>query len=58
MNNMSINDVIALYTILQYISVKDLLTHAMNDIDSATPRDKDNASLLFYAIHTYLMQTS
>lgn len=51
----SLNELVALYHVLSYISVKDLLTHAMNDIDDSTTLSKDNASILFYAIHTYLM---
>lgn len=52
---LALNELIALYHVLSYISMKDLLTHAMNDMDNNTALSKDNASILFYTIHTYLI---
>lgn len=52
---LALSELVALYHVLSYISVKDLLTHAMNDMDNSTVLSKDNASILFYAIHTYLI---
>lgn len=54
---LSANEVIALFHALSYVSVKDLLTYAMNDMDKTTNSiaTRDNANVLFYAIHTYLM---
>jgi len=51
------NELLALTQVLQYMSVKDLLTSAMNDLSNKEQtRAKDNANLLFYAIHTYLVK--
>lgn len=52
----SINDDVALKLVLNYISVKDLLTSAMNHFAEQTDvRSKDNADVLFKAINTFLI---
>ena len=49
------NEVIALQLVLNYVSVKDLLTSAMNYFAEQTDvRSKDNADTIFKAIDTFL----
>lgn len=51
----NINDDVALKLALNYISVKELLTSAMNYFAEQTDvRSKDNADILFKAIDTFL----
>lgn len=55
MGNMNLNDMAALKLVLEFVSVKDLLSSAMNEFASQDDvKAKDNADLCFKAITTFL----
>ncbi len=55
MNNISLNDLAALKLVLEFVSVKDLLTSAMHYLSEQNDtRSKDNADVCFKAISSFL----
>ena len=55
MDRVSLNELAALRLVLEYVSVKDLLTSAMNGFaQSEDIRSQDNADLCSKAVHSFL----
>ena len=55
MNRVNLNDLAALRLVLEYVSVKDLLTSAMNGFaQKEDTRSQDNADLCSKAVHSFL----
>lgn len=55
MGKVSLNELAALQIVLEYVSVKDLLTSAMNGFsEKEDTRSMDNADLCCKAIATFL----
>lgn len=52
---LSLNEITALYSVLEFIEVKDLLTSAMdNCYNIDTVKAQDNADIIFKAVETFL----
>lgn len=52
---LNINEQMALKSVLEFISVADLLENAMNGFsDKDTERDQDNADIIFKAMQVFL----
>jgi hypothetical protein len=52
---LSLNEITALKLVLEFVSVKDLLTSAMNNFaEQSDVHSKDNADLCFKAITSFL----
>ena len=55
MSKLSLNDMAALSLVLEYVSVKDLLTCAMTTFaDKQDTKSQDNADLCYKAINSFL----
>lgn len=53
--NVSLNEIVALKLVLEYVSIKDLLTSAMHYYSSqADTKSQDNADLCYKAINSFL----
>lgn len=52
---LSLNEITALYSVLEFIEVKDLLTSAMDNFYNInTVKAQDNADVIFKAVETFL----
>lgn len=55
LNNINVNDMIALKFVLEFISVEELLTNVMHQFNSKDDvKSKDNADVCFKAINAFL----
>lgn len=55
MLNVNLNEQAALQLVLQFMSVKELITSAMHTLsESDSPKSKDNANLCFSALEAFL----
>ena len=55
MFDINLNELMALKSVLEFISVKKLLVNAMNSLNDAdTERSSENADIIFKAIQVFL----
>jgi len=55
MFDINLNELMALKSVLEFVSVKDLLTNAMHNFDETdTTKSRENADIIYKAIQTFL----